>query len=202
MLFSRQFEVPQVHPQERHRCRNVRCGAKLKSTATNPRDAFCSQGCFDSFYRGHCLACERPIIRQTDRQLLCGRKKCRNDFQRHRELFLGTRYLPSLLRHNASRSARFTGLKIRTLGGRPFAQIAGPRLTPTSLRLASLPLGPDLAARLERTHRPYFEALKRSKQAAARQALIKRHHPPVNVLGGYHFPNAPTIDLSPLSASE
>jgi hypothetical protein len=202
MLFTRSFVNPQAHPQERHRCRNVRCGAKLKSTATNPRDAFCCQGCFDAHYRGRCLVCERPIIRQTERQRLCKRRGCRDEFYRHKELFLGARYLPSGLRHNASRSARFTGLKIGTLGGRPFAQIAGPRLTPTSLRLASLPLDSDLAARLERMHRPYFEALKRSKQAAARQALIKRHHPPVNVLGGYHFPNAPTIDLSPLPASE
>jgi hypothetical protein len=202
MLFSRQFELPQVHPQERHRCRNVRCSAKLESAVTNPRDAFCCQGCFDTHYRGRCLVCERPIIRQTERQRLCKRRRCRDEFYRHKELFLGARYLPSVLRHNASRSAHSTGLKIGTLGGRPFAQIAGPQLTPASLRLASLPFDSDLAARLERTHRPYFEALKRSKQAAARQALIKRHHPPVNVLGGYHFPNAPTTDLSPLPASE
>jgi hypothetical protein len=26
--------------------------------------------------------------------------------------------------------------------------------------------------------------------------LIQPHHPPVNILGGYKFPNAPTIDLS------
>jgi len=29
-------------------------------------------------------------------------------------------------------------------------------------------------------------------------ATIERHHPPVNVLGGYKFPNAPVVDLSPL----
>jgi hypothetical protein len=202
VLFSRQFELPQDHPLERHRCRNVRCGAKLEPAATNPRDAFCCQGCFDSFYRGRCLVCERSFIRQSERQQLCKRRRCRDEFYRHKELFLGTRYLPSVLRHNASRNARKSRGILGALGARPFAQIVGPRLSPSSLRLASLPLDSELAARLERTHRPYFEALKKSKQAAARRALIKRGDPPVNVLGGYRFPNAPQICLSPLPASE
>jgi hypothetical protein len=30
-----------------------------------------------------------------------------------------------------------------------------------------------------------------------RAAQIKRRHPPVNILGGYRFPGAPEIDLSP-----
>jgi hypothetical protein len=29
------------------------------------------------------------------------------------------------------------------------------------------------------------------------KALIKRHHPPVDVVGGYRFPDAPNIDISP-----
>jgi hypothetical protein len=88
------------------------------------------------------------------------------------------------------------------LGGRPFAQIAGPALSPTFLRAACLPVDPEFAARLERTHRPYFEALKQSKQAADRRALIKRGDPPINVLGGYRFLDVPIVDLSPLPAAE
>jgi hypothetical protein len=34
------------------------------------------------------------------------------------------------------------------------------------------------------------------KQAA--KCLIQPHHSPVNILGGYRFPNAPAVDLSPL----
>ena len=30
------------------------------------------------------------------------------------------------------------------------------------------------------------------------QCLIKRHDPPVNILGGYRFPNAPVMDLGPI----
>jgi len=36
----------------------------------------------------------------------------------------------------------------------------------------------------------------------AKQCLIQPHHPPVNVLGGYRFPGAPTIALSPLPADD
>lgn len=191
MLYSRNFEAPQPNPPVRHRCRNPRCGVRLKPAVTNSRDAFCCEGCFTAFYRRHCLVCERPIIRQTERQILCGRKKCRNDFQRHKERFYPTRYPASVLRQNALGSAQSTGLKIGTSTGREFVQIAGPKLSPTSLRLASLPLDPELAARLERARRPDVEAL-----------VIKRKVSPANVLGGYRFPGAPEVDLSPLPAAE
>jgi hypothetical protein len=55
---------------------------------------------------------------------------------------------------------------------------------------------------LERAHAGYFESRKKAKRAAARKALIKRKHPPVNVLGGYKFPGAPTIDLSLIPAPD
>jgi len=77
--------------------------------------------------------------------------------------------------------------------GRPFRQVAGPELGPTALRLASLPLDPELAARLERTHRTYAEARAKAKRAAARKALIRRRTPPVNVLGGHRWSNNITI---------
>lgn len=32
--------------------------------------------------------------------------------------------------------------------------------------------------------------------------IIKRHHPPVNIVGGYRFPGAPVIDLSPTREAE
>jgi hypothetical protein len=202
VLYSDRFNYPQDHPPVRHRCRNPRCGAKLKPAVANPRDAFCRPGCFDSFYRRHCLVCERSIIRGSERQILCGRVKCKRDFQRHRERFEGTRYLHMVLVPNASRNPIKSGLKIGTLDGRPFAQIAGAELTPTSLRLATLPLDPELVARLERAHRPFVEALRKSKRAATRKAAIKRHHPPVNVVAGFRFPGAPAVDLRPIDPPE
>jgi hypothetical protein len=68
--------------------------------------------------------------------------------------------------------------------------------------LAALPLDPELAARLERVHRSYFENRAKAKRAAARKALIKRRSPPVNILGGYKFPNAPVADPSPTEAPD
>src|SRR5262249_58894239 len=60
----------------------------------------------------------------------------------------------------------------------------------------------ELAARVDRAHAGYFENLQKARRRAARVALIKKRHAPVNVLSGYRFPNAPVIDLSPLPTSE
>jgi hypothetical protein len=32
----------------------------------------------------------------------------------------------------------------------------------------------------------------------AKECLIQPHHPPVNIVGGYRFPAAPAVDLSPV----
>jgi hypothetical protein len=199
VLYSRNFDPPQQdNPPVRHRCRNPRCGAKLRLPVTNPRDAFCAAGCFTAFYRRRCLVCERAIIRGTERQRLCGRQKCKGEFRRHKERFFPTRYPPSGLSPNASRNPIKSALKTRSKAGRGFVQTAGPELSPIAFGLATLPLDPELVARLERAHRNYFEHRRRAKRLAARKAQIKRHHPPVNLLGGYRFPDAPEIDLSPL----
>ncbi len=155
----------------RRRCRNPRCGAKLKRPADNPREAFCCAGCFEYYFRGHCLVCERPFKRKTERRRVCSRSKCRHEFQRHRARFLGARYPTSGLGHNGLGSAHSTGLKTRTLGGRPFHKVAGPGWSVDSLRLASLP--------------PYLHL--------PSPRLIGRHSSPVNLLGGYHFPDAPIV---------
>ena len=182
----------------RHRCRNPRCGLKLRHGPTdNLRAAFCTASCFDSYFRRRCLVCERPIDRKSERRQLCGRERCRKQLQRHRDGFYPPWYQASVLSLNALGSADKTGLKNRSEAGRAPRQVAGPQLSQTSLRLASLPLDPELAARLERAHRGYVEARAKAKRKAERAAQIKRRTPPVNVVGGYRFPNAPQIDLSP-----
>jgi hypothetical protein len=102
---------------------------------------------------------------------------------------------------NASRSAHSTGLKTGSFDGRPFRIVAGPELSPTALRLAALPLHPELATRLARLHAPLLAKAKaRRKAARMRVALIKKRTLPVNILGGYRFPGAPQIDLNPIDA--
>ena len=141
--------------------------------------------------------CEQPFARKTERRLVCGRAKCRHEIQRHREQFSGTPGSRYLLGLNGSRSAHFTGLKTGQKSGRPFRIVAGPIPAGINLRV---PLDPELAARLARAHTGHFENLKKAKRRAARVALIKRKQPPVNVLGGYKFPGAPEINLSPTEA--
>jgi hypothetical protein len=65
----------------RHRCRNPRCRSKLPAPVSNPREAFCTRGCHSSFYRHRCLICEEPMERKTERQLVCGKRACRNALQ-------------------------------------------------------------------------------------------------------------------------
>jgi hypothetical protein len=62
----------------RHYCRNPRCRSKLPAPIANPREAFCARGCHGSFYRKRCLVCEASMERKTERQLICGKRKCRN----------------------------------------------------------------------------------------------------------------------------
>jgi hypothetical protein len=152
VLYSRSFDPPQDSPLVRHRCRNPKCGAKLKLPVTNSRDAFCAAGCFTAFYRRRCLVCERAIIRGTERQILCGRQKCKGEFRRHKERFFPARYPPLVLSPNALGNPIKSGLKIGTKRGRPFRQIAGPELSPRSFHLATLPLGPETAARVRRVN--------------------------------------------------
>jgi hypothetical protein len=83
------------------------------------------------------------------------------------------------------------GLKIGLKRGRPFRQIAGPELSPTALRLASLPLDPELTARLDR------DRARKRASVDGRDPMVSAAGVPVNVLGGYKFPGAPVVDLSP-----
>jgi hypothetical protein len=65
----------------RHYCRNPHCSSKLPSPVSNPRDAFCTNGCSASFYRHRCLVCEGQMQRKTEKQLICGKRRCRSALQ-------------------------------------------------------------------------------------------------------------------------
>jgi hypothetical protein len=85
------------------------------------------------------------------------------------------------------------GLKSGPKAGRAWRLVAGPVPAEVNFRL---PLHPELVARLERAHAFYYEQREKTRRQAERRALIKRRHPPVNILGGYRFPGAPVIDLT------
>jgi hypothetical protein len=201
MLDAGHIEVPHSGVHDffiRRRCRNARCQARLKQPTTDPRNAFCSRGCFEAHFKKCCLVCECPLSRRkTGRPQRFCRHRCQLEFHRHPARFLGKWGETADARRNPLGNADSTGLKTGTKGGRGYCEIAGPPLSKTVFRLASLPLDPGLVARLERAHRPCLEARQKAKRAASRRALIEKQHPPINVLGGHHFAGAPAIDLSP-----
>jgi len=181
----------------RHRCRNPRCGLKLRRPTDNMRDAFCCSGCVTSYFRNRCVVCERAYERKAEHQWFC-RPKCKSEFRRHPERFLGRWGAVLVLARSPVKTPIKSAEKSGSEGGRAFRQVAGLQLSPAYLRAAIIPLDPEFAARLARANAGFAGWLRKSKYAAARRARIKRHHPPVNVLGGHHFPNAPAVDLSPV----
>jgi hypothetical protein len=181
-------------PALRHRCRNPRCRSKLDEPTDSMRNAFCTRGCHSSFYRRRCIVCERSFERRTERRRICERRKCNADFKRDRAHYLGRWGQAS----HPSTNATKTPIKPASF----WRLVAGPPLSRVSLRLATLPLSPHLAAEQDRQRRQYEEHRRKPRRAARRaarlaeaEAVIQRHHPPVNILGGYKWPGAPKIDL-------
>src|SRR5262249_16977433 len=115
------------HDKPRHYCRNLHCRSKLKAPVENERDAFCTRGCFEIFYRTRCRVCERRLDanpmtggkRVADgRRRFCGRKcasKAPIDPRGYRD---------SPPRKRRARSAHLAGLKSGDRGDR--ARISTP----------------------------------------------------------------------------
>jgi hypothetical protein len=61
----------------RHYCRNPRCRSKLPTPVSNPREAFCTKGCRERFYRLRCYVCDEKKPGRLDAHT-CGRRKCKN----------------------------------------------------------------------------------------------------------------------------
>jgi hypothetical protein len=180
--------------QVRHRCRNPRCGGTLEIPTTNRRDAFCCKGCDRAFYHSRCRVCESLFTRKTERRLVCWRSRCRHEFQRHPERFFGARNtlpLLAILGQNASRNPLKTGIKSDPKSGRALRHVAGPEAHEINYRI---PLDAP-ASKANRAH--WLEAERR----AAGHALITRDTPPVNIIGGYRFPDAPAVDLRPTATT-
>ena len=60
----------------RKRCRNPRCRSKLPTPVESPHRAFCTRGCYESFYRTRCRVCERDL-RKTGKRGDENRRYCR-----------------------------------------------------------------------------------------------------------------------------
>jgi hypothetical protein len=73
-----QPHLPEVHHGNfvRRRCRNPRCGGKLRAETDNPRRAFCCHGCYAAFYRNRCAVCEALLPPGPSNREICWRAKC------------------------------------------------------------------------------------------------------------------------------
>jgi hypothetical protein len=165
-------------------CRHRICRTKLKKPVSNKREAFCSRGCHTSFYLKRCLVCEGPMQRRNKTQRVCQKSQCRNAW-RARAGF--GRYCPSNSVSLASKTPNFIGSKSALKSNRAWRQIAGPKLTTSQLKCAMVGAN-EAVAEAHQRNPPYW-------RKPFPKALIQPHQPPVNILGGYKFPNAPDVKL-------
>ena len=168
----------------RHFCRNTKCRSKLKRPVSNKREAFCARGCHTSFYLNRCLVCEDPLQRRNKTQRVCRKSQCRNAW-RARAGF--GRYSPSNSVSLASKTLDFSDSKPPLQRHRTWAQVAGPKLTSSQLH-CGLVGAVQAVAEADQKNRPHW----RRHNA---KALLQPHDPPVNILGGYRFPDAPEVKL-------
>jgi hypothetical protein len=170
----------------RHYCRNPRCRSKLPSPVSNPREAFCARGCFNSFYLHRCLVCEGPLQRKREDQKVCRKAKCRNTWR------LGSGfgcYAGSSNANSASETPDFIDLKAPPKPDRPWRFVAGPELSASALHCATVS-GDQAIQVINRTNARHWREY---NVKAEEWSLITRHDPPVNLTGGYNFPSAPVI---------
>jgi hypothetical protein len=131
----------------RHYCRNPRCRSKLKEPVDAHR-AFCTPGCHSSFYLKRCLVCENDKpAGSTARRKLCRRPKCEGRYRKNSAhySFLGADTTSAA---NVPRSAQSTGIKSADFDDRPCYIVAGPKISAAVYHCATLPVDPDIAARV------------------------------------------------------
>jgi hypothetical protein len=62
----------------RHFCRNPRCRLKLPEPVSDAHAAFCSRGCYSSFFLHRCAVCEAPMERKNGNQKICRKALCKS----------------------------------------------------------------------------------------------------------------------------
>jgi hypothetical protein len=73
------FVVAEFEQKLRRMCRNPKCRMKLPSPVVNEREAFCTRGCYGSFYLKRCRVCEGSIEQKGgQRRFICKKSHCRN----------------------------------------------------------------------------------------------------------------------------
>jgi hypothetical protein len=121
-----------------HSCR--RCRAKLSEPVSNQRSAFCCKGCYRLWYAAHCMACEGPKTGRHGKE--CARELA--SIKRHGIMgkFAQKRRSATLAPQNVeacSQTPIFIGSTGQSKPTDRWRIVAGPELSATSFRLATLP---------------------------------------------------------------
>ena len=154
----------------RHYCRNPKCRSKLKAPIANTREAFCTRGCRERFYRLRCYVCEEKKPGRLDAHT-CGRRKCKNAIRSLKRPEDTSRVEIGL--GNPIKS----GLPEADKYGRAWKVVAG-EISPNAFHCASLPDGPNCqwkGGELERVEAKNRAALKAAGESRDRgQWLLHR----------------------------
>jgi hypothetical protein len=212
----------------RHRCRNPHCRSKLPTPVSNPREAFCVRGCYESFHLKRCRVCEKRLeakyrkvkpkndgghiryVKVEKSSPTCGSRDCKRRWRQKDNTGQfsapkqATGYQGSQ-KSNLRKEVPAAQALFSAIRGPKWRQTVGSPLAPNQFHCATIPDGPDSKLQggdYERLEAKNRAALREHFRELAKQCLIQPHHPPVNVLGGYRFPDAPSIDLSPLPADD
>ena len=106
----------------RQRCRNQHCRSKLPAPVENHHHAFCTRGCFESFYRNRCLVCEDSMRRKRESQKLgSGHKLCEREYRKFPRVYdFPAHKVPKVqISDEGSRNAHSTGIKFGIEGHPP-----------------------------------------------------------------------------------
>jgi hypothetical protein len=167
--------------ETRHYCRNPRCRSKLSAPVSNPREAFCARGCYNSFHLHRCRVCEGPIEQpKHGTRSICKKSKCRNTWKAG--LGFG-RYADPQNANPAQETLVPQRSAAASKPDRPWHIVAGPELTLSQFHCAIVPDGPDCqwkGGEYERTEAKNGALLK----AHAARAIFQPNHRPADILGG------------------
>ena len=147
----------------RHYCRNPKCRMKLPAPVSNMRQAFCTKGCRERFYRLRCYVCDEKKPGRLDAHT-CGRRKCKNAMRT-----LKSPSATGRVEIGAGKSIE-SGVGKPLKPGRAWRIIAG-TLTPSQFHCATVPDGPDCQWKGGEFQR--LEAKNRAALKAATQAEIE-----------------------------
>jgi len=102
----------------RHYCRNPHCRSKLKEPVENQHRAFCTRGCYNSFYLSRCRVCERDLRSRRGNRLYCRPpEKCRSEAYKWPDKYT---WLPQYPNPTSDPTcADSTGIKFGLSGHRP-----------------------------------------------------------------------------------